>query len=441
MTTESPVPNSAPSCLISYSHDSPTHRQHVLSIAEALRNNGVDVTLDQYVEHTPPPSWPRWMREQIEHSDFVLVVVTKDYAERYNGRPLADRGRGADWEGLIITGELYTSHQSKVKFIPIVTNSADVQHIPAVLDQTSFHNLEKLSQDALIPLLRQIFERPSITPAPLGIPRFEIEDDPVETATKLLASNATDAETTLKTLAGSSNLDIAARAAFTLGEIYYESQQYSRSSEAFLRSVQCGPKTSVFDAARRELSNVAAVINQHYGPLSAGTFARKWISDIQAGNVPEVWQAIDKDFRVALAQDWILANKDHETLQGLDREHLADELRKLEPTHALSVHFLSSQMEKLSKIVEGIDDSWGIAEKPRRFGLDFEIIILTPTEGEVLIWEAGMNLQMLPIVLRRRMGNWLIVGTGVPPAIPIPGWPPTRQEIPLDGIGTGHASP
>jgi len=64
---------SAERVFISYSHDSPEHIAHVLALAERLRNEGVDCHLDQY-EESPPEGWNRWMLNQVEEANFVLVV-------------------------------------------------------------------------------------------------------------------------------------------------------------------------------------------------------------------------------------------------------------------------------------------------------------------------------------------------------------------------------
>ncbi|MEV0357882.1 toll/interleukin-1 receptor domain-containing protein [Nocardia sp. NPDC050697] len=424
----------APRCFISYSHDDDVHKGRVVDIANALRGHGVDVMIDRYVEHDPPRSWPRWMAEQIEKSDVVLVVVTERYAERYSGRRDSGGGVGVDWEGSIITGELYHSQSPRVKFIPIVTESATVRHIPAVLNQTSYHCLETLSEEELVPLIRQIFGRPGVVPAPLGVPVFGLKNDPVEQASALLETDSVAAEKKLTDLAGSSDLDVAARAAFTLGEHLYQSQQYSRSVEAFVRAVECGPKTRVYEAAGRELSNVMAVMKAHFGPDGAGEFARRWIRAVNEGDLPAVWEAMDQDFRMVLAQDWILANSRHPTLLGLDRDELAKDLRRVRSAHALSGPFLQSQLKKLAGITAGIDDSWGFAEKPRRYGLDFELILFSPTDGEYVVWESGQNLFTLPVLVRRRLGEWKIANLGMPPSIPDPGWPPERIVIPVDGV-------
>ena len=48
---------------ISYSHDSPEHSARVLSLAWALRNNGIDVELDQF-HNEEIVDWPRWCNDQ-----------------------------------------------------------------------------------------------------------------------------------------------------------------------------------------------------------------------------------------------------------------------------------------------------------------------------------------------------------------------------------------
>jgi hypothetical protein len=54
----------APSTLISYSHDSASHCDRVLTLANRLVEDGIDVRLDQY-EPYPPDGWLRWMENQI----------------------------------------------------------------------------------------------------------------------------------------------------------------------------------------------------------------------------------------------------------------------------------------------------------------------------------------------------------------------------------------
>jgi SEFIR domain len=48
----------SPKVFISYSHDSPEHEQRVLELAERLRADGINCTIDQYVV-APAEGWPR----------------------------------------------------------------------------------------------------------------------------------------------------------------------------------------------------------------------------------------------------------------------------------------------------------------------------------------------------------------------------------------------
>ena len=70
-----------PKVFISYSHDSPEHEQRVLELANRLRRDGIDCTIDQYVV-VPLEGWPRWMDKQIRDSDFVVMVCTETYYQR-----------------------------------------------------------------------------------------------------------------------------------------------------------------------------------------------------------------------------------------------------------------------------------------------------------------------------------------------------------------------
>src|SRR5258705_5882703 len=70
-----------PKVFISYSHDSPEHEQRVLELANRLRRDGIDCTIDQYVV-VPEEGWPRWMDKQIRDSDFVVMVCTETYYQR-----------------------------------------------------------------------------------------------------------------------------------------------------------------------------------------------------------------------------------------------------------------------------------------------------------------------------------------------------------------------
>src|ERR1035441_1337680 len=70
---------------ISYSHDSDAHRERVLGLSERLRADGIESILDQYVNGSPQQGWPRWMLDQLDAADAVLVVCTETYYRRFRG--------------------------------------------------------------------------------------------------------------------------------------------------------------------------------------------------------------------------------------------------------------------------------------------------------------------------------------------------------------------
>ena len=126
---------------ISYSHDSKEHKERVLRLAKRLESNGVDCNLDGYLM-SPPEGWPRWMRKQIRQADFVLVICTKTYQERYEGEAEFGTGAGAKWEGMIITQEIYEAEGRNNKFIPVTFSKEDSKHIPIELRSGTWYVLD-----------------------------------------------------------------------------------------------------------------------------------------------------------------------------------------------------------------------------------------------------------------------------------------------------------
>jgi hypothetical protein len=129
-----------PKVFISYSHDSQEHGDRVLTLSDRLRGDGIDCRIDQY-EVSPPEGWPRWMVNQIEDADFVLVVCTENYERRFRGKEESGKGLGAQWEGAIITQELYDAEAHNTMFIPVLFSPDHSAYIPIVLRGVTHYNL------------------------------------------------------------------------------------------------------------------------------------------------------------------------------------------------------------------------------------------------------------------------------------------------------------
>lgn len=125
---------------ISYSHDSAEHRQFVLDLANRLVRNGLDCEIDQYIGWSPEEGWTVWMKKQLKQADFVLMVCTERYRQCFDHEIEEDgSGRGASFEGRLITQKLYNSYSRNTRFIPVLPAQGKTSHIPEELqDFTAF---------------------------------------------------------------------------------------------------------------------------------------------------------------------------------------------------------------------------------------------------------------------------------------------------------------
>jgi hypothetical protein len=151
---------------ISYSHDSTEHQQRVLALAERLRKDGVDAQLDQYVAGTPRKGWPRWMEDQLDWAQFVLVICTGTYQRRFLGREEPGKGKGADWEGSLITLELYHARSDTSKFVPVLFDPEDNRFIPGQLSGHTHYLLN--SEDNYAKLYDFLTGQAGVVPGELG---------------------------------------------------------------------------------------------------------------------------------------------------------------------------------------------------------------------------------------------------------------------------------
>ena len=118
-----------PKVFISYSHDSTEHKDRVLALANRLRQDGVDATIDRY-EASPPEGWPKWMERQVRESEFVLVVCTELYLKRTEGKEEPGKGHGVAWESVLTYQQIYEAGSKNEKFIPVLLQGGERSHIP-----------------------------------------------------------------------------------------------------------------------------------------------------------------------------------------------------------------------------------------------------------------------------------------------------------------------
>ena len=129
-----------PIVFISYSQDSLSFADQVLSFANKLRSEGIDAILDQY-EEAPSEGWPRWMENSINRADYVIVIGSKGYYDKIYGNVEQGKGRGVKWEGNIIYQKLYMSDAMNGKYIPVIFDESDLEYIPTPLQGSTYYNI------------------------------------------------------------------------------------------------------------------------------------------------------------------------------------------------------------------------------------------------------------------------------------------------------------
>ena len=145
-----------PKVFISYCQQCKEFSDVVLNFSNILIEEGIDVTLDQYIQ-SPPEGWPRWMENSIQEADFVLMICTEEYYNRVMGKTKSSVGRGVKWEGNLIYQKLYDGDSINCKFIPIIFDESDIKNIPLPIKGSTYYNVNNKDQyDALYWRLRKI---------------------------------------------------------------------------------------------------------------------------------------------------------------------------------------------------------------------------------------------------------------------------------------------
>lgn len=121
-----------PRVFVSYAHSSDEHCEQVQRLARYLRDAGLQVVIDSDVKSPagPKEQWPRWMKNQIAAADWVLLFVDETYRRRFDGNEEHGKGLGANWEGCIVTHQLYQAATNNERFIPVLSDGADANLIP-----------------------------------------------------------------------------------------------------------------------------------------------------------------------------------------------------------------------------------------------------------------------------------------------------------------------
>ena len=117
-----------PKVFISYSHDTPEHKQWVSELAAKLRRNGVEAILDQwYLDLNQDLT--QFAESGIRAADRVLVICTDSYVRKAN-----DGEDGVGYEPMIVTKKLVEDLGTN-KFIPVIRQTLWENKTPTFLEE------------------------------------------------------------------------------------------------------------------------------------------------------------------------------------------------------------------------------------------------------------------------------------------------------------------
>ncbi len=152
----------SPKVFLSYSHDSAQHKDWVRQLAERLRHDGVDVTLDQW-DLRPGDDVTSFMELALSSCNYVLIVCTEQYVEKANTL----KG-GVGYERMIITSEIAVDLKSH-KFIPLIRNTGQ-EAVPRFLGPKLHLDFRTgdFDLDPYDELLRTLLGQPKHKKPPVG---------------------------------------------------------------------------------------------------------------------------------------------------------------------------------------------------------------------------------------------------------------------------------
>ena len=160
----------APRVFISYSHESPEHKNWVLELASNLRERGIDAVLDVW-DLKPGDDVARFM-EHLASVDRVVIVCSEHYA-----RKAAEGKGGVGYETMLVTAEILQD-RGVVKFIPILRNNPS-KSLPPFLRTRMWIDFQRDEDYSakLEELTRALHETPAHPKPPLGKSPF-LSDGP-----------------------------------------------------------------------------------------------------------------------------------------------------------------------------------------------------------------------------------------------------------------------
>lgn len=162
----------APRVFVSYTHDSPEHKELVRAFAEFLRGQGIESVLDTWFTGERQ-DWGAWAIEEMITADFVIVVASPMYLRTGDGSGPNEEHKGVQSEAAILRDQLHGDRVGwRRKILPVVLPGRRVAEIPRFLQPHSAgrYLVRAFTTEGAEELLRVIHARPAHVAPPVAAP-------------------------------------------------------------------------------------------------------------------------------------------------------------------------------------------------------------------------------------------------------------------------------
>ena len=159
----------APSVFISYTHESPQHRAHVIEFATFLREQGIASVLDAWLGGERQ-DWYAWALREMSEADYVIVVASERYRWISDGHG-KNQHKGARSEVAVLREMIYTDRDRWLpKILPVLLPGHRNEEIPLFLQpySASFFSVTELTVSGAEKLLRVLLRRPAHVAPPVA---------------------------------------------------------------------------------------------------------------------------------------------------------------------------------------------------------------------------------------------------------------------------------
>lgn len=141
----------------------------VVEFTTRLRSNGIDAELDLFHTHETSTDWTRFGQTQVEAADFVVVVLSEAWAQRWAGTNNPKVGAGAVVECDTLKGiQQRDQDEFQRKVLIVILPSQQDEKLPPDLARINRFYVDPDDTDTLDDLLRSMTDQPTYVKAELG---------------------------------------------------------------------------------------------------------------------------------------------------------------------------------------------------------------------------------------------------------------------------------